>query len=91
MIKVVIRNEKVNLTIPVPMFLISSGVKLTKFIQKNMKICSIKDEDLKRVDEIISVLDMDMIAYVLKELKGYRGMNLVEVEGKDGSYILIKV
>lgn len=91
MIKIVIRNEKVNLTIPVPMFLISSGVKLTKFIQKNMKIISIKDEDLKRVDEIINELDMDVIAYALKELKGYSGMNLIEVEGKDGSYMLIKV
>ncbi|KMT22256.1 hypothetical protein [Clostridium cylindrosporum] len=89
--KVVIRNKSINLSIPVPMFILTSGVRLTKFIQKCLNNSNMKDESAQKANEILNALDMDMIAYALKELKGYKGLTLVEVEGKDGSYVLVKV
>lgn len=89
--KIVIRDKGINLTIPIPMFLISSGAKLTKFIQKRLIKEHMKDENAKRASEIIEALDMDIIAIMLKDLKAYKGLHLLEVEGKDGSYVLIKI
>lgn len=89
--KVVIRNESVNLTIPVPMFLLSGGLRLTKFIQKNMKKSNMNDKDVERANEILEALDMEIVAYALKQLKAYKGLVLLEVKGQEGDYILIKI
>lgn len=89
--KVVIRSKETNLTIPVPMFILSGGLKLTKFIQKIMQKSNMKKENIEKVNEIFEALDMELIAYALKKLKAHKGLVLVEVDGKDGDYILVKV
>lgn len=61
--KLVIKNESVNLTIPVPMFLLNGGLRLTKFIQKNMRKSNMNDKDVERANEILEALDMEIVAY----------------------------
>lgn len=85
--KIIIKDNKVNLTIPVPMILVSNGKRLEKFIHKYF----IKEDTPEKTKEIINSIDMDLIAFALKELKGYKGMEILEVVGKEGRYVSIKI
>lgn len=89
--KVVVRSEEVNFTIPIPMFMLTSGVKISNYVAKKIGKKENPGEDTKRYLEYINCIDVDLILKGLKELKGYKGLTLVEVSTSDGTYVLVKM
>lgn len=89
--KVVVKSEGRNFTIPIPMFMLTSGVKVSNYIAKKVAKNGEPSEDTKRYLEMVNCIDLDLILKALKELKGYKGLNLVEVSSNDGTYVLIKI
>jgi len=73
------------------MFILTSGIRLTNFINKQYNKHSASNEDIKNVIKYMNYIDMDFIIYAIKELKDYKGLTLVEVKASDGTYVLIKV
>ncbi|MBE6054403.1 MAG: hypothetical protein E7212_10970 [Clostridium sartagoforme] len=82
--KIIISSTDMNLKLYVPNFVLTSGVRLTKFINKYNK-------SNKEMKEVMNYIDMDFIIYAIKQLKAYKGLTLVEVKARDGTYVLIKV
>ena len=86
--KIVIRANEINLKLYIPSFVLTSGVRLTKFINKfNSKY----NNSNKDIQDVMNYIDMDFIIYAIKELKTYKGLTLIEVRANDGTYVLIKV
>lgn len=89
--KIVIRSKEANFTIPIPMFMITSGIKFTHFISNKLQEKSTSDIDSQEFIKYMNYLDMDALMYGMKELKKHKGLILVEVKAKDGTYVLVKV
>lgn len=89
--KIVIKSKEINFRLYIPMFILTSGIRLTNFINKQYNKHSDSDEDMQNVIKYMDYIDMDFIIYAIKELKGYKGLTLVEVKASDGTYVLIKI
>lgn len=89
--KVVVKSKEVNLYIPIPMFMLTSSVKLINFISKKVYENREEGETAERCKKILETIDMDALLKGLRELKGYKGLTLVEVKAKDGTYVLVQM
>lgn len=92
--KIVVKSKEINFRLYIPMFILTSGIRLTNFINKQYTKYnkhSDSNEDMKNVIKYMNYIDMDFIIYAIKELKGYKGLTLVEVKASDGTYVLIKI
>ncbi len=89
--KIIVKSKDINLKLYVPMFILTSGVRLTKFINKFHTQNDNLDRDIENTTKYIEYIDMDVIVYAIKELKAYKGLTLIEVKANDGTYVLIKV
>lgn len=89
--KVVVKSEKISLNLYIPMFVLTSGIRLTKFINKNYNKDNKSDKSIEEAIKYIDYIDINIIMSAIKELKKYKGLTLVEVKASDGTYVLIKV
>ena len=89
--KIIVKSKDINLKLYVPMFILTSGVRLTKFINKFHTKNDNLDRNIENTTKYIEYIDMDVIVYAIKELKAYKGLTLIEVKANDGTYVLIKV
>lgn len=103
--RVIIRSNEVNFNIPIPMCIVNMGIRISVFVGKQYgkQQCKKKfynknkdDEDLdaKKYNDIIKyidIIDYKMLITAMNELKRYKGLNLVEVQDKDGTYVLIRI
>ena len=89
--RVVVKSKKKNIRLYIPMFVLTSGIRLTKFINKNYNKNDNSDKSIQNAMKYLEYIDMDIMMSAIKELKNYKGLTLVEVRDKDGTYVLIKV
>ncbi len=89
--KVIVKSEETNLNLYIPMFVLTSGIRLAKFINKNYNKDNKSDKSIEKTIQYVDYLDIDIIISAIKELKSYKGLTLVEVKASDGTYVLIKV
>ncbi|WP_251861688.1 hypothetical protein [Clostridium sp. Marseille-Q2269] len=82
--KIVIKSERTKMFIPVPIFLLPHILKIFKAICK-------KSTNNSESIKYIECLDVDSVRCIIKELKRYKGLKLVQVKSQDGTYVLIKV
>ena len=88
--RVVVKSREINLNLYIPMFVLTSGIRLTKFINKNYNKNDSSDKSIQNAMKYLDYIDMNIIMSAIKELKNYKGLTLVEVRDKDGTYVLIK-
>jgi len=89
--KVIIESKGRKFKLYVPMFILTSGIRLTKFIDKKYSTDDESDKSIKNSIKYIDYIDINIIIDTIKELKNYKGLTLVEVRASDGTYVLIKV
>lgn len=85
--KIVIKSEERNIKFYIPMFVITSGIRISKYISKFVN----SDTDLDSVIKYIDYLDTKALLCAVRELKKFKGLTLVEITSSDGTYVLIKV
>lgn len=85
--KIVIKSEGKNLRFYVPMFVITSGIRLSKYIGKYIDSDKEMNDSIKYIDYI----DTRILLTAVKELKKYKGLTLVEVKESNGNYVLIQI
>lgn len=87
--KVVVKSDDGSFIIPIPMFMLKSGVKLSSYIVKMIAKNGETGEDTKKYLEVMNSIDIDLILKALRQLKGYKGLNIVEVSSSDGTNVEI--
>ncbi|WP_288222502.1 hypothetical protein [uncultured Clostridium sp.] len=85
--KIVIKSEERNIKFYIPMFVITSGIRISKYISKFVD----SDTDLDSAIKYIDYLDTKALLCVVRELKKFKGLTLVEITSSDGTYVLIKI
>lgn len=85
--KIVIKSEGKNLRFYIPMFVITSGIRLSKYIGKHIDSDKEMNDSIKYIDYI----DTRILLTAVKELKKYKGLTLVEVKESNGNYVLIQI
>lgn len=85
--KIVIKSEERNIKFYIPMFVITSGIRISKYISKFVN----SDTDLDSVIKYIDYLDTKALLCAVRELKKFKGLTLVEITSSDGTYVLIKI
>lgn len=89
--RVVVKSREINLNLYIPMFVLTNGVRLTKFINKNYNKNDNSDKSIQNAMKYLDYIDMNIIISAIKELKNYKGLTLVEIKANDGTYVLIKI
>lgn len=105
--RVIIRDKDTNINIPIPMWIVNMGIRISALIGKqycrqqvkrqiysNVKDKYDKDSNAKKYNNMIKYVDMidyKMLLTAMKELKNYKGLNLVEVEESNGTYVLVRI
>lgn len=97
--KINIKTEGRNISIPLPMWLLKAGIKISTVVGKNKEGKSEQvglNVTVSNLKKSCSMKYVDMIDYkVLKEamdeLEAYKGMAIVEVYSNDGTEVLITV
>lgn len=89
--KVVVKSKEINLNLYIPMFILTSGIRLTKFINNKYNTDEKSDKSIQNAMKYLDYIDMNILISAIKELKNYKGLTLVEVRASDGTYVLIKV
>lgn len=89
--KIVVKSREKNLILYIPMFILTNGIRLTKFINNKYKTDEKSDKSIQNAMKYLDYIDMNILISAIKELKNYKGLTLVEVRASDGTYILIKV
>lgn len=88
--KIVVKSKEINIKLYIPMFILTSAMRLTKFINKQYSKNDSSYEYINNTMKYLEYVDMESIMQALKELKGYKGLTLIEVRANDGTYVLIK-
>lgn len=89
--KIVVKSREKNLILYIPMFILTSGIRLTKFINNKYNTDEKSDKSIQNAMKYLDYIDMNILISAIKELKNYKGLTLVEVRSSDGTYILIKI
>lgn len=85
--KIVVKSEGRNIRLYVPMFVITSGIRLSKYIMKHVDV----DDDMNNAIKYIDYIDTKVLLTAINELKKFKGLTLVEVKASNGDHVLIKI
>lgn len=93
MLKIKVKTEGKTLSIPLPYTLlnVSSTVLCSKFLWRNI------NKRINKNSQTISILPLDptilkpLLKQVIKELKDYKGLVIVDVKTDDGTRIWIQL
>ncbi|GEN84338.1 hypothetical protein SLU01_26500 [Sporosarcina luteola] len=93
MMKVKVKTEKFNISIPFPYIVLSLGISLisSTWLRRliNDKIAD-RAEDKSNV-YVIPELDKRELKNIVSELRNHKGTGLVNIRAKDGTEILVKL
>lgn len=89
--KIKVRTIEKKFTIYIPNFLLTSGVRIANFVSKSLVENNVSKDGMDKVDKYMNALDMDLILAAMKELKKYKGLEIVNVKANDGTEVLIKM
>jgi plasmid replication initiation protein len=88
-----VKAKDVRFTIPVPYALLNMAISIlsSKFIQQNLNKWTKEHFERKKLDFTFPLIDKEMLKPIVKELKNYKGIVLVDVRAKDGTEVKVRL
>ncbi|GGE57772.1 hypothetical protein GCM10007140_05170 [Priestia taiwanensis] len=79
-----VKAKNVRFTIPVPYAMLNIAISIfhSKLVQQNVS---------KKTDFPFQQLDKKMLKSIVKDLKNYKGLVLVDVKAKDGTEVKVRL
>lgn len=93
MMHVKVKAKDVRLTIPIPYAILNIVIYIlsSKFLQKNVNKWTKEHFERKKLDFTFPLIDKNMLKSIVKELKNYKGIVLVDVRAKDGTEVKVRL
>lgn len=93
MLQIKVKTKDVRFTIPIPNAVLNIGVSIlsSKFLQQHIHEWTKKHLERKKLEFSIPQIDKKMLMPILKELKGHKGLLLVDVKAKDGTEVKVRL
>lgn len=93
MIHVKVKAKDVRFTIPIPYALLHLAISIlsSKLLQQNVNKWTKDHFERKKLDFTFPPIDKEMLKPIVKELKHYKGIVLVDVKAKDGTEVKVRL
>ncbi|MGE7650306.1 hypothetical protein ACQKM1_21395 [Peribacillus frigoritolerans] len=93
MMHVKVKANDVRFTIPVPYAILNIVISVlsSKFLQQNINKWTKEHFERKKLDFTFPHIDKNMLKPIVKELKNYKGIVLVDVRAKDGTEVKVRL
>ena len=93
MMQVKVKAKDVRFTIPIPYAILNVGISVlsSKFFQQNAKKWTKEHFERKKLDFSFPIIDKKTLKPIIKELKNYKGIVLVDIKAKDGTEVKVRL
>ncbi len=93
MMHVKVKAKGVRFTVPVPYAILNIIISIlsSKIIQRNVNKWTKEHFERKKLDFTFPLIDKEMLKPIVKELKNYKGIVLVDVRAKDGTEVKVRL
>ncbi|MGE7595826.1 hypothetical protein ACQKMY_22005 [Peribacillus frigoritolerans] len=93
MMHVKVKANDVRFTIPVPYAILNIVISVlsSKFLQQNINKWTKEHFERKKLDFTFPHIDKNMLKPIVKELKNYKGIVLVDFRAKDGTEVKVRL
>ena len=93
MMNVKVKARDVRFTIPIPYAILNIAISIltSKFIQQNANKWTKEHFERNNIDFTFPHIDKKTLKPIIKELKNYKGIVLVDVKAKDGTEVKIRL
>lgn len=93
MIHVKVKAKDVQFNIPIPYGILNIAISIlaSKFFQQNANKWTKEYFDRKKLDFTLPLIDKKTLKPIIKELKNYKGIVLVDVKAKDGTEVKVRL
>ncbi|MFE8696011.1 hypothetical protein ACFYKT_06565 [Cytobacillus sp. FJAT-53684] len=93
MMHVKVKAKDVRFTIPIPYAILKIVISIlsSKFLQQHANKWTKEHFERKKLDFTIPQIDKKMLSPIVKELKNYKGMVLVDIKAKDGTEVKVRL
>ncbi|MGE7770454.1 hypothetical protein ACQKMK_07915 [Viridibacillus arvi] len=93
MMLVKVKTKDVRFTIPIPYAILNIVISIlsSNFFQKNINKWTKEHFESKKLDFAFPLIEKKTLKPIVKELKNYKGIVLVDVKAKDGTEIKVRL
>jgi hypothetical protein len=93
MMHVKVKAKNVRFTIPIPYAILNIAISMlsSKSFQQHANKWTKKHFGSKKRDFAFPLIDQKMLKPIVKELKNYKGIVLVDVKAKDGTEVKVRL
>lgn len=93
MMHVKVKTKDIRFTIPVPYVILNVAISIltSKFIQQNINKWTKEHFEKNKIDFAFPLIDKKTLQPIVKELKNYKGIVLVDVKAKDGTEVKVRL
>ncbi|TVX75933.1 hypothetical protein FQP34_26470 [Peribacillus simplex] len=92
-VKVKAKAKGVRFTIPIPYAILNIVISIlsSKFIQQHANKWTKEHFERKKMDFTFPLIEKETLKPIVKELKNYKGIVLVDVKAKDGTEVKVRL
>ena len=93
MMHVKVKAKNVRLSIPVPYVILNIAISIlsSKLLQQSLNKWTKEHFERKKIDFTFPQIDIETLKPIVKELKNYKGIVLVDVKAKDGTEVKVRL
>lgn len=93
MMYVKVKAKGFRFTIPIPYAFLNIAISIlsSKLLQQNVNKWTKEHFERKKLDFTFPLIDKEMLKPIVKELKNYKGIVLVDVKAKDGTEVQVRL
>jgi hypothetical protein len=93
MLHVHVKTKETKFSIPVPYVLLNIGISIltSKMLIRHANKWSKPHLDKKNINFSFPSIDRSELKHIIKELKKYKGLELVNVRSQDGTEVIVRL
>ncbi|MFJ7737645.1 hypothetical protein ACIQ2D_15125 [Lysinibacillus sp. NPDC097287] len=93
MMYVKVKTKDVRFAIPIPYVMLNIAISIlsSKLLQKYVNKWTKEYFERKKIDFTFPLIDKKTLKPIVKELKNYKGIVLVDVKAKDGTEVKVRL
>lgn len=90
-VKVKTKGFRLNIPMPYAMLNIVISILSSKLLQRNLNKWTKEPFERKKIDFTFPIIDKNTLKPIVKELKNYKGIVIVDVKAKDGTEVKVRL
>ncbi|WP_019243423.1 MULTISPECIES: hypothetical protein [Bacillus] len=93
MLRVKVKTKDTHFNIPIPYAMLNVAISIvaSTFFQQKLNRWTKEYFERKKLDFTFPLIDKKMLKPIIKELKNYKGLLLVDVKAKDGTEVKVRL